>query len=107
MRWLVLTLGLLAMSCSGDDSPELAGKIGGACVSCPDDCGLIFDMCDCQTCISFGYDAEEQQLLRCNNNTWELLRECPGSAFARCTSHNGYKLECLDENGNDVPPLDP
>lgn len=76
-------------------------------MSCPDDCGEIFDECDCQTCITFGYDAEKQQLLRCYNNKWELLRECPGGAFASCTSNNGYQLECLDENGNDVPATEP
>lgn len=107
MHWLVLALGLLALSCTEEESPEQRGKIGGSCESCPDDCGELFDRCDCESCIAFGYDAEEQQLLRCYNNEWELLRECPGGAFAGCKSSNGYELECLDENGNQLPTTEP
>ena len=104
IRKLLVAFFCLQCGClSTKPDVNLIGKIGEPCSPCFGD-GDSPGNEECVTCTSLGYDPDKRQLLVCteSNPTWHLDYECPGGVSLRCV-HGGYKVHCLDMQGNEVP----
>ena len=87
---------------------SLIGKDGEICPRCSDTCeGIFVDLtgrCSCESCAKIGYDPDASVLLWCaDRGVWEFHLECPGGASVSCLHRQAYEIQCLDENGNEIP----
>ncbi len=82
------------------------GRVGESCPTCDEACGELgtFGLqCDCDGCLSFGFDPDAGILLSRTRGKWEERRACPGGVSVAGTEGAAYEIECLDEGGAALP----
>ncbi len=105
-RTLLAIAGIVATQFAGCGSPDpeisFDAKAGQPCRNC-DTCSTMTSSCECRTCTMRAQDVEAKVLLACTSNGWSVRAKCPGGVSVSCTSTGGYRIQCLDENGANVP----
>lgn len=80
---------------------DMTASVGEPCDDCSS-CTSIVHSCVCETCTYFAREEGGTHLLQCGNGYWVAGNDCPGGLSLECTE-SGYRVSCLDEDGNEVP----
>ena len=95
-------------SCAAE-GPDFVVEENARCSDCSSYCDESLkdslEPCQCVKCSEFGVDEKNTKLLRCCDKRWKVVAQCPNGASVECQEKGGYRFECIDEYGNDVPLL--
>jgi hypothetical protein len=102
----VVVLGFVG--CEAEQNSKLfRGKVGDICHYCPESCHdetvSFTDECTCNKCTEVGYDPDANVLLSCTSHGWQYDRDCPGGVSVSCAGSLSYHIQCLDNDGGEVP----
>jgi hypothetical protein len=99
---LVLCALLFSLGACSEEEIDYTHRAGEQCEECDYGGHLEGGEDDCSSCIYLSYDPETLTLLKCQDNLWTALGECPGGVDVQCHGTGSYAVTCLDSDGNDI-----